>query len=115
MERRAPTEPTKALHSPASQTRSRPRKTWNSAFKSWSRRMPQEMDMKTSAPPSGALYARLTRGPGVSTTERLESASDATAPLDDARIKQSIGLLNKALGRTKTRFRGSTELADRVT
>jgi hypothetical protein len=77
--------------------------------------MPQEMDMKISARPSGALYARLTRGPGVSTTERLESASEATAPLDDARIKQSIGLLNKALGRTKTRFRGSTELADRVT
>lgn len=76
--------------------------------------MPKEMDQSSSASASGALYARLTRGPVVSTTEGLESTSEATTPLDDARIKQSIGLLNKALDRNKTTFRGSKDLANRV-
>ncbi|WP_316227178.1 MULTISPECIES: trypsin-like serine peptidase [unclassified Bradyrhizobium] len=77
--------------------------------------MSKELDPATPATVSGKLYARLTRGPAASVGTSLESASKAAAPLDDARIEQSIGLLSQALKRAKTNYPSSAEVADMVT
>jgi hypothetical protein len=73
--------------------------------------MSNEMDPRTPTTASARLYERLTRGPAVS----LESTSKAVAPLDDARVKQSIDLLKQALGRTQSRYPSRADLADTVT
>ena len=77
--------------------------------------MSNEIDPKISAISSAKLYARLTRRPGASITESLESSDRAAVPLDDARIKQSIDQLHTVLGRIKARGGTDSDLADRVT
>jgi Trypsin-like peptidase domain len=67
-------------------------------------------------PPGSAgerLYSRLTRRPA--TEDALESTSKEAAPLDDARIKQSIDLLKGALGRVQSRDSSHVDLKDMVT
>jgi Trypsin-like peptidase domain len=77
--------------------------------------MSNETDPKTTpATASEKLYARLTRGPATLTAESLESTSKEAAPLDDARVKQSIDQLSTVLSRIKARNGSGTELADNV-
>jgi hypothetical protein len=75
--------------------------------------MSNESKPTSSATANERLYAKLTRGPAIE--ESLESTSKKTAPLDDARVKQSIDLLKQALGRTKARYARSAELEDKIT
>jgi hypothetical protein len=75
--------------------------------------MSNETDLTTPATASERLYARLTRGPA--TEEGLESTSQQAAPLDDARVKQSIGFLKQVLGRAKSSGSSHADLEDIVT
>jgi hypothetical protein len=77
--------------------------------------MSNETDPTTPATASEKLYTRLTRGPAASIEESLESAAKEAAPLDDARVKQSIDLLKRALGRAKPRDSSRADLEDKVT
>jgi hypothetical protein len=74
--------------------------------------MSNETDPTTPATASEKLYTRLTRGPAASIEESLESAAKEAAPLDDARVKQSIDLLKRALGRAKPRDSSRADLED---
>jgi hypothetical protein len=77
--------------------------------------MSNETDPKTAVSINDKLYMRLTRGPAASIQESLESTSNDPAPIDDARVKQSIDLLKQALGRGKSRDSSRADLEDRVT
>lgn len=76
--------------------------------------MSNKTDATAPTTASKKLYMRLTRGPAASMEESLESSPRGPAPIDDARIKQSIDLLKHALGRAKSRDSSRADLEDKV-
>ena len=70
-------------------------------------------DRRPPATASERLFRSLTRVPAMG--KSLESTAAQAAPLDEARVKQSLDFLQQALGRANARHAGNADLKAKVT